>query len=61
MAARKTTPKPPTTDPVPCPECKGTGEVTVPVRVGRIRTETDHRQSGICLTCLGSGQATDPE
>ncbi|MEU0180199.1 hypothetical protein ABZ312_03245 [Streptomyces sp. NPDC006207] len=61
MPTRKKTPAPEAPAPDACPVCKGTGEVAVPARVGRTRAETDHRQSGICLTCLGSGEATDPD
>jgi DnaJ-class molecular chaperone len=59
MAPRKTTKtvKPP----VPkCPDCDGKGEITETVRVGvRKGRATDHRQSAVCLTCWGSGEATD--
>ncbi|WP_198535610.1 hypothetical protein [Streptomyces caatingaensis] len=52
MATRKaTTPEPPK-----CPTCKGTGEVSRTVRVGRKR-RTVGQQTGLCLTCLGSGEA----
>ena len=51
MTARKTAE--PTT--VPCPSCKGTGEVSRPVRVGRKR-RTVGRQTGMCLTCFGAGE-----
>ncbi|QKZ20127.1 hypothetical protein [Streptomyces chartreusis] len=39
----------------PCAPCKGTGEVSRPVRVGRKRQYAGE-QSGICLGCLGSGE-----
>ncbi|MEU4997045.1 hypothetical protein [Streptomyces sp. NPDC021622] len=39
-----------------CPTCKGTGEVPRPVRVGRKRRPVGE-QNGLCLGCLGSGQA----
>ncbi|MEV6803939.1 hypothetical protein [Streptomyces sp. NPDC051132] len=57
MAPRKTptTSTPPTT---PCPACKGTGEVSRPVQVGRKR-RTIGRQTGICLGCLGAGELPD--
>lgn len=43
-----------------CPACDGKGEITETVRVGaRKGRETDHRQSAMCLTCWGSGEATD--
>ncbi|MFI6344974.1 hypothetical protein [Streptomyces sp. NPDC050560] len=40
-----------------CPTCKGSGEVSVAVRVGRKRQAVG-QQTGLCLTCLGSGEAT---
>lgn len=49
--ARKTT-KPKTKK---CLPCKGTGEVSRPVRVGR-KGRYAGEQSGICLGCLGSGE-----
>ncbi|SHI23372.1 hypothetical protein SAMN05444521_5848 [Streptomyces sp. 3214.6] len=52
MAARK----PAATKPVQCPVCKGTGEVSRTVRVGRKR-RTVGAQTGLCLNCLGSGEA----
>lgn len=55
MAAPKTTAS---TEPAKCPTCKGTGEVSRTVYVGRKRRAAGH-QTGICLTCLGSGEATD--
>lgn len=36
-----------------CPTCKGTGEVSRTVHVGRKRRAVGH-QTGICLTCLGA-------
>nr|WP_026250578.1 hypothetical protein [Streptomyces sp. SID8377] len=59
--AATATRKEPAPEPPACPVCKGTGEVAVPVRIGRKRAETDHRQAGICLTCFGSGEATESE
>ncbi|MFJ9244363.1 hypothetical protein [Streptomyces sp. NPDC101776] len=50
--ARKTT-KPPATK--PCPPCKGTGEVSRTVLVGRKRRAAG-QQTGICLGCLGAGE-----
>ncbi|MGW2820845.1 hypothetical protein ACWC24_07540 [Streptomyces sp. NPDC001443] len=44
--------------PAPCPVCKGTGEVARTVRVGRNR-RTVGQQTGLCLNCLGSGNAPD--
>lgn len=57
VAARKT-PAPVTADPEPakCPTCHGSGEVSRTVRVGRKR-RTVGRQTGLCLACLGSGEA----
>ncbi|MFB8777108.1 hypothetical protein [Streptomyces broussonetiae] len=42
---------------VPCSVCKGTGEVSRTVRVGRKR-RTVGTQTGLCLNCLGSGETT---
>ncbi|RAJ88885.1 hypothetical protein K377_02349 [Streptomyces sp. PsTaAH-137] len=42
----------------PCPTCKGSGEVSVPVRVGRKRRSVGS-QTGMCLTCFGSGEAPE--
>ncbi|WP_197352138.1 hypothetical protein [Streptomyces bathyalis] len=42
--------------PEKCDTCKGTGEVSKTVRVGR-RQRTVGQQTGLCLTCLGSGEA----
>lgn len=57
VAARKT-PAPVTvdTEPAKCPTCKGSGEVSRTIRVGR-RQRTVGQQTGLCLTCLGSGEA----
>ncbi|MFF7330480.1 hypothetical protein ACIQU5_20300 [Streptomyces sp. NPDC090306] len=59
MAARKsaksTTPTPPPT--VPCPVCKGSGDVPRTVLVGRKRRPAG-QQSGFCLNCLGEGEVT---
>ncbi|WP_199835749.1 MULTISPECIES: hypothetical protein [unclassified Streptomyces] len=41
-----------------CPVCKGTGEVSRTVRVGRKR-RTVGKQVGLCLNCLGSGHNPD--
>ncbi|WP_167364401.1 hypothetical protein [Streptomyces regalis] len=38
-----------------CSPCKGTGEVSRPVHVGRKRRYAGE-QSGICLGCLGAGE-----
>ncbi|MDF9817223.1 hypothetical protein [Streptomyces sp. SPB162] len=40
-----------------CLVCKGTGEVAIPVKVGRKQRITEDHQVGMCLTCFGSGQA----
>ncbi|MFG2462457.1 hypothetical protein ACGFWE_36085 [Streptomyces sp. NPDC048523] len=57
MAASKTT-TPPPVEPAKCPTCKGSGEISRAVHVGRKRRPVG-QQTGICLTCLGSGEATD--
>ncbi|GAA2647835.1 hypothetical protein [Streptomyces vastus] len=41
-----------------CQPCDGTGEVTRSVRVGR-KQRVVGQQTGICLACFGSGEATD--
>jgi DnaJ-class molecular chaperone len=51
---RKTTARKP--DPAPCGTCKGTGEVSRTVRVGR-KHRAVGQQTGLCLACLGSGEA----
>ncbi|WP_329018813.1 hypothetical protein [Streptomyces sp. NBC_00690] len=60
MAAKRTTTrriKP--VAPAPCPDCKGAGETAETVRIGaRKGRETDHRQTVLCLSCLGTGLAT---
>lgn len=60
MAARKTArsakPPAPAPAPAPCKSCKGSGEVTIEVRVGRGRRATGHHQIGLCPDCLGGGQ-----
>lgn len=38
-----------------CPACKGTGEVSRTVRVGRKQRAVGH-QTGLCLGCLGAGE-----
>ncbi|MER6028436.1 hypothetical protein [Streptomyces sp. NPDC001851] len=57
-AARKTTTrrKPAVPEPAKCSVCHGTGEVSRTVRVGRKR-RTVGEQTGLCLNCLGSGDA----
>lgn len=42
--------------PKKCATCKGSGEVATTVRVGRKRRAVG-QQSGLCLTCLGPGEA----
>jgi hypothetical protein len=42
--------------PSPCPVCKGSGDVPRTVHVGRKRRPVGE-QSGICLHCLGTGEA----
>jgi DnaJ-class molecular chaperone len=44
------------TDAKDCPVCKGTGEVSRTVLVGRKRRAVG-KQTGFCLNCLGSGEA----
>ncbi|MFH8793981.1 hypothetical protein [Streptomyces sp. NPDC017941] len=52
---RKTTkPRPAPT----CPDCDGKGETTEAVRVGSRKSRvTEHRQTAMCLSCLGTGEA----
>ncbi|MFK0105188.1 hypothetical protein [Streptomyces sp. NPDC091217] len=54
MAKQQTTR--PQDQPAPCPVCKGSGEVSRTVEVGRKR-RTVGKQTGFCLNCLGSGEA----
>jgi hypothetical protein len=57
-ARRKRAPAKP--EPVTCPDCDGHGEITEAVKVGARKSRiTGHRQTGLCLTCLGTGQAAD--
>ncbi|QUW93725.1 hypothetical protein [Streptomyces sp. V17-9] len=54
---RKTPPAP---KPPLCPDCDGTGETRETVRVGIRKTRvTDDHQTALCLTCWGTGHATD--
>ncbi|SFY53466.1 hypothetical protein [Streptomyces sp. F-1] len=53
MATRKNAKR----KPVPCPDCGGDGEVSTTVLVGRKRRAVG-KQSGFCLTCLGTGEAS---
>ncbi|WP_328431502.1 hypothetical protein [Streptomyces sp. NBC_00453] len=59
MAARKTTARRKATVPqsAKCGPCNGTGEVARTVRVGRKQRPVG-QQTGICLACLGSGEAS---
>ncbi|MFI6566810.1 hypothetical protein [Streptomyces sp. NPDC050534] len=53
---RKTAPPKP--EPVKCPDCDGYGEITEAVKVGARKGRiTGHRQTGLCLSCLGTGHA----
>ncbi|MFJ9011976.1 hypothetical protein [Streptomyces canus] len=55
-ARRKTAPAKP--EPAKCPDCDGKGEVTEAVKVGARKGRiTDDHQTGLCLTCWGSGEA----
>ena len=60
MATRKTTSrrKAPAPEPAKCGPCNGTGEVARTVRIGR-KQRVVGQQTGICLACLGSGEAND--
>ncbi|MER6491160.1 hypothetical protein [Streptomyces griseorubiginosus] len=60
-AAKKPTTRPRKTtvakpEPAPCRTCKGSGEVSRTVRVGRKQRPVG-QQTGLCLACLGSGEA----
>ncbi|MFJ5294030.1 hypothetical protein [Streptomyces sp. NPDC088348] len=57
MTAKKTTPA--RRRAKKCATCKGTGEVAVSVRVGRTRRSIDATQTGLCLSCLGTGEAVN--
>ncbi|GGN77580.1 hypothetical protein GCM10011579_059980 [Streptomyces albiflavescens] len=60
MTARKPAPrrKPAKPEPAKCPDCDGVGESTESVRVGaRKHRTTADQQTGLCLTCWGSGEA----
>ncbi|GAA2568632.1 hypothetical protein [Streptomyces lienomycini] len=58
-AARRKT-RAATPEPASCPDCNGTGEHTETVRVGaRKGRVTADRQTVLCLTCWGTGHATD--
>ncbi|MGC0412128.1 DnaJ-class molecular chaperone [Streptomyces sp. SAI-195] len=55
---RKATP--PAPEPALCPVCDGTGETRETVCVGARKTRaTDDHQTALCLTCWGTGHATD--
>ncbi|MFE1987359.1 hypothetical protein [Streptomyces mirabilis] len=57
MAARKPAAKPRVKK---CSDCKGTGEIAETVRVGaRKGRATGDQQAALCLTCFGTGEATD--
>ncbi|MET7694160.1 hypothetical protein ABZT06_40425 [Streptomyces sp. NPDC005483] len=55
---RRRKPAAPKPEPVKCSTCKGSGEVSRTVRVGR-KQRAVGQQTGLCLACLGSGEATD--
>ncbi|MFD7602644.1 hypothetical protein ACFWAN_19280 [Streptomyces mirabilis] len=43
-----------------CSDCKGSGEIAETVRVGaRKGRATGDQQAALCLTCFGTGEATD--
>ncbi|MFE5922602.1 hypothetical protein [Streptomyces sp. NPDC056468] len=51
---RKTAPP----KPAKCPDCAGNGEIAEAVKVGTRKGRiTDDHQTGLCLACLGSGEA----
>ncbi|MEV7772830.1 hypothetical protein [Kitasatospora sp. NPDC086791] len=55
VAARKRTAPP---KPVPCQPCKGTGQTTESVYVGRgVRRRRIAEQEATCPDCLGTGTA----
>ncbi|MFD7403583.1 hypothetical protein ACFV7R_13130 [Streptomyces sp. NPDC059866] len=56
--ATRRKPAPPKPEPAKCPDCDGHGEITEAVRVGaRKGRATDDHQTGLCLTCWGTGEA----
>jgi hypothetical protein len=56
-ATRRRTARP---KPAKCPDCDGHGEITEAVKVGARKGRiTGHQQTGLCLTCLGTGHAAD--
>ncbi|MFI6941997.1 hypothetical protein ACIBI4_22225 [Streptomyces sp. NPDC050418] len=55
MATRKPRTRKPPAAPK-CEPCKGTGEVSRMVRVGRKHREVGE-QTGLCLNCFGTGEA----
>lgn len=56
MAARKiAATKPAPAELIPCKACKGTGEVSRTVYVGRKRRPAGE-QTGMCLSCYGAGE-----
>ncbi|MEU1624111.1 hypothetical protein ABZ746_01925 [Streptomyces sp. NPDC020096] len=61
MATTRNNPRRQPAEPPKCETCKGTGEIATTVRVGRRRRDTGAQQVGMCLTCLGSGNATISE
>ncbi|MFJ9728570.1 hypothetical protein ACIRP3_38090 [Streptomyces sp. NPDC101209] len=63
-ASKRTTTRrktaPPKPQPVKCPDCDGQGEITEAVKVGTRKGRlTDDHQTGLCLSCLGTGQVAD--
>ncbi|TDT38347.1 hypothetical protein EV562_105364 [Streptomyces sp. BK208] len=55
---RRNTPSAP--EPAKCPDCDGKGETRETIRVGaRKGRVTDDHQTALCLTCWGTGHATD--
>ncbi|MFJ1595590.1 hypothetical protein [Streptomyces sp. NPDC088261] len=53
----RTTPKTVPVQPAECGVCKGSGQVTVSVRVGR-KHRNVVQQEGFCLACFGPGTTT---
>ncbi|MFD4863746.1 hypothetical protein [Streptomyces sp. NPDC058412] len=54
---RRRSPKPAPAAAETCGTCAGSGETTTTVRVGRKRREIGATQTGLCPTCLGTGNA----